>query len=844
MSSNRLSRLFLITSAALASSSASAVTSLSYEGQLLKPGGVPVSGMTTEFKFQIQAPGDTCILYEEKQTRNLSTTAGNFALSIGIGGLVESFPGMMVDGQPGAATLSRALMNRGTFTGLTNCSGATTYTPNPTDERKLVVLFKDETMAGWETLPAQLVTHAPYAVEALEAQKLAGQAVDRFLRVSDPGAVMTPLSNAEYAKLTDLIAGTSTMYAKNGVGGGTQVYSATSQPSVLVAGTVWFDTGSNQLKVSNGTAFNAVASGGGGTVTSIATGAGLTGGPITASGTISIAPGGVGPTELSTDAVTSSKIADGTIATADLGSGAVTFNKIQNITSGKLAGRSTAGAGLLEELSVGTGLSLSGGTLTATVTDTDTFAPVTAACANTFVPYKSGAAWTCLQAASSTTSNTLVTRDAAGSIAVNVVTTNGLTLKNAGSLLNIFNPVGGAWNMTLPATAGFSNQVLTTDGTGTLSWTTPSSGSQWVTQAPGINYMGGSVGIGTTSPRVRLDVTGTLRLGDGGEVCDSNTAGSLKSSAGMINVCDGVSWSPVAASSNPQFYGNSSSVYQSSSGIATVPSAAAIRVGNTAAVDGAASILQLTARNSATTSQSAFLGVASKPGGAAPVIVIGQQVGANNYQERVRISEYGNVGIGSTSPAYNDKLHVFSNDVPNAAVRITNAEPSTTATAQLILENYGGKSASVQLSSPTAGNILKIESPPTGDYPIVFATNGSEKLRVGLGGNVGIGTTAPAFKLDVAGAVNATSLKVNGVDVNPGPQTCLTSATSTSGPLQAVTGCSAILAGAVVNCSPAVANTPGTAWGAYSASNGAVALQFASTPTNAVSQWRCMFMNP
>ncbi|MGY6630143.1 MAG: tail fiber domain-containing protein [Wenzhouxiangella sp.] len=48
----------------------------------------------------------------------------------------------------------------------------------------------------------------------------------------------------------------------------------------------------------NGTPVCASAAGSGGTVTSVATGAGLTGGPITATGTISIAPGGVGTTQI------------------------------------------------------------------------------------------------------------------------------------------------------------------------------------------------------------------------------------------------------------------------------------------------------------------------------------------------------------------------------------------------------------------------------------------------------------------------------------------------------------------------------------------------------------------
>jgi len=48
--------------------------------------------------------------------------------------------------------------------------------------------------------------------------------------------------------------------------------------------------------------------------------------------------------------------------------GSITFTDIQDISTGKLLGRSTAGTGSIEQISVGTGLSLSGGTLSCTVT--------------------------------------------------------------------------------------------------------------------------------------------------------------------------------------------------------------------------------------------------------------------------------------------------------------------------------------------------------------------------------------------------------------------------------------------------------------------------------------------
>src|SRR5437763_11955553 len=62
----------------------------------------------------------------------------------------------------------------------------------------------------------------------------------------------------------------------------------------------------------------------GGTVTSVATGSGLTGGPITTSGTISIAPGGV----------TSANIADGTVAAVDVNAAEVQLRVTGNCATG------------------------------------------------------------------------------------------------------------------------------------------------------------------------------------------------------------------------------------------------------------------------------------------------------------------------------------------------------------------------------------------------------------------------------------------------------------------------------------------------------------------------------
>ncbi len=63
-----------------------------------------------------------------------------------------------------------------------------------------------------------------------------------------------------------------------------------SKPAAPTAGTIYMATDTNKVYQYNGGAWNAMGgSSGGGTVTSVATGTGLTGGPITTSGTISLA---------------------------------------------------------------------------------------------------------------------------------------------------------------------------------------------------------------------------------------------------------------------------------------------------------------------------------------------------------------------------------------------------------------------------------------------------------------------------------------------------------------------------------------------------------------------------
>ena len=104
--------------------------------------------------------------------------------------------------------------------------------------------------------------------------------------------------------------------------------------------------------------------------------------------------------------------------------------------------------------------------------------------------------------------------------------------------------------------------------------------------------------------------------------------------------------------------------------------------------------------------------------------------GGSGLQERLRITDAGNVGIGTTTPA--NKL-IVTQDV------------SSLSTPQLLLAGA---------TTPTLR--LRLGYHTTGDYGFIDAVQeGSANKNLALqstGGNVGIGTTSPSRKLHISGA--------------------------------------------------------------------------------------------
>jgi hypothetical protein len=121
---------------------------------------------------------------------------------------------------------------------------------------------------------------------------------------------------------------------------------------------------------------------------------------------------------------------------------------------------------------------------------------------------------------------------------------------------------------------------------------------------------------------------------------------------------------------------------------------------------------------------------------------------ATNGAERMRIDSSGNVGIGTTSPG--GKLEVSGQadftTVVGAGYGVRVRSPSGSATPAMLQFT----------NNPVTAQWYAIQS-PSADVLAFNNGGGTEKMRIDASGNLGIGTTSPAAKLDVVGALRLTN---------------------------------------------------------------------------------------
>jgi hypothetical protein len=403
-------------------------------------------------------------------------------------------------------------------------------------------------------------------------------------------------------------------------------------------------------------------------------------------------------------------------------------------------------------------------------------------------------------ATSANTASTIVARDASNNFSAGTITsaltgnaTTATTLQTARTINGV--SFDGSTNITVAAAAGTLTGTTLASGVtassltsvGTLSSLSVTGDLTVDTSTLKVDSANNRVGIGTASPGELLHVqaadtvTGTLIVKGGkvtvtdvGEINSQLDFGSNDTSVNNTNNIGGRIAS-VTEISNGSFTGLA--FYTFEQGRAT-PLQEAVRISYSGAVGIGVTIPEtLLHINKATSGgeggyiyidnpassasgnkagikfgTSAGASFASVPTGEITNVITNAGDGASALTfgtfngsasgERMRIDASGNVGIGVTPSA---RLHIVSTGQPTILV----ADDSGRALAMKSPDSVGTPAF---VGTTTNHNLsLHAGFSGAGENFMSFATGGTERMRIGASGNVGIGTTNPGGKLQVAG---------------------------------------------------------------------------------------------
>jgi hypothetical protein len=260
----------------------------------------------------------------------------------------------------------------------------------------------------------------------------------------------------------------------------------------------------------------------------------------------------------------------------------------------------------------------------------------------------------------------------------------------SGSVIRLMNNPAG---LKYPTADGTNGQVLTTNGSGVLSWASAATG--FINGSGTTNYIpkftsssaignsviyddGTNVGIGTSSPAGKLDVNG-----------------------GVVAKAFNATNTPV--------------VFESAGGAVL-------------AYNG---------------SGNGVLRAYADAAGAG-----GQLLFYSGGSERMRIDSSGNVGIGTSSPASRLEITSTTNTVADlsGSLRITNLSGTSNTYAGVLFKTFDSLNSFVTgIRTSSWGGILS--------FAVNDGTNGTslvERMRIDSSGSVGIGTSSPLYALDVS----------------------------------------------------------------------------------------------
>ena len=256
-------------------------------------------------------------------------------------------------------------------------------------------------------------------------------------------------------------------------------------------------------------------------------------------------------------------------------------------------------------------------------------------------------------------------------------------------------------------------------------------GSQWTTSGSTINYGSGNVGIGNTTPAHKLDVSGAVNATGG--LCLS---GDCKTA-----------WSQIGGTS--QWTTSGSTIYYNSGnvGLGTTAPGALFDLASTTQMSNR---LLLSGQEFYAPANTSTSGVAIR-------------LGVNRAGERQIWFADSSQALNTTNSQI--RMRFFSSSAGLDAITTDGS-----AVRPLVLQSFGGSvgigtaapAYSLDINGGTNGFRAKAATTSASDAIATFENNSAVKVIVRGDGNVGIGTTTPTKTLDVNGDFNASGTITGG----------------------------------------------------------------------------------